>query len=286
MPGAQIIHPMTRAGASALGASAGLAATPGRAQTAPAAATAPPPGQSLPDPAAPSAASDPAADLPQLIATAGGRLEALLATGGPAIWAIFALSMITVALILWKIWRLFLAGAWSRRASARAVDLWAAGDAEAALALLDRRRGLRSRLARAAMRARLGLAEPAAREETTRQARRLLADQGSGLRALELIATIAPLLGLFGTVLGMIAAFRALQEAGSGADPALLAGGIWEALLTTAAGMAVAIPASAALTWFEAVLDALRQDMEDLAARIFVAPLPARRPGPAALAAR
>jgi biopolymer transport protein ExbB len=64
---------------------------------------------------------------------------------------------------------------------------------------------------------------------------------------LELISTIAPLLGLLGTVLGMIAAFQALQESGSRADPAILAGGIWEALLTTAAGMAVAIPASITL---------------------------------------
>ncbi len=69
----------------------------------------------------------------------------------------------------------------------------------------------------------------------------------------------------------MISAFQALQEAGSRADPAMLAGGIWEALLTTAAGMAVAIPASAALTWFESVIDAIRQDLEDLAARIFIA---------------
>ncbi|WP_010140285.1 MotA/TolQ/ExbB proton channel family protein, partial [Oceanicola sp. S124] len=69
-------------------------------------------------------------------------------------------------------------------------------------------------------------------------------------------------------------AFQALQEAGSNADPSMLAGGIWEALLTTAAGMAVAIPASAALTWFEAVLDNLRTDLEDLSARIFVADLP------------
>ena len=82
---------------------------------------------------------------------------------------------------------------------------------------------------------------------------------------------MAPLLGLLGTVLGMIAAFQALQEAGNRADPAMLAGGIWEALLTTAAGMAVAIPASAALTWCEAVIDSIRTDMEDLAARIFVA---------------
>ena len=90
---------------------------------------------------------------------------------------------------------------------------------------------------------------------------------------LELIATIAPLLGLLGTVLGMIAAFQALQAAGSRADPAILAGGIWEALLTTAAGMAVAIPASMALTWFESVVDRLRLEMEDFATRIFLRPV-------------
>jgi biopolymer transport protein ExbB len=120
----------------------------------------------------------------------------------------------------------------------------------------------------------LDLPDEAAREETGRVAKRLLGQAAGGLRALELIATIAPLLGLLGTVLGMISAFQALQQAGSKADPSLLAGGIWEALLTTAAGMAVAIPASAALTWFEAVIDALRQDLEDLSARIFIAPLP------------
>jgi biopolymer transport protein ExbB len=52
----------------------------------------------------------------------------------------------------------------------------------------------------------------------------------------------------------------------------VLAGGIWEALLTTAAGMAVAIPASAALTWFESVADHVQADIEDAATRIFTAP--------------
>ena len=70
-----------------------------------------------------------------------------------------------------------------------------------------------------------------------------------------------------------MAAFQALQSAGSRADPATLAGGIWEALLTTAAGMAVAIPAAMALTWFESVLDRLRLEMEDAATRIFLRPL-------------
>lgn len=199
------------------------------------------------------------------------RAEKFLVDGGPTIWAITALSVVTVALILWKTWRFFMAGAWSRRASRRAVTIWESGRHAEALALVSRRRGLRSRVTTAAMQAVMTLPESSAREETARVAKGLLARQGSGLRALELIATIAPLLGLLGTVLGMISAFQALQEAGSRADPAMLAGGIWEALLTTAAGMAVAIPASAALTWFESVIDAIRQDLEDLAARIFIA---------------
>ncbi|WP_261398346.1 MotA/TolQ/ExbB proton channel family protein [Maritimibacter alkaliphilus] len=211
-------------------------------------------------------------DDPQAAVTeAAGRAQSFLVDGGPSIWAIAALSVITVALILWKIWRFFIAGAWSRRASRKAVEYWEAGQTRQAYQMVAKRRGLRSRLTAATMRASLDLPEDSAREEASRVAKRLLGAAGTGLRPLELIATIAPLLGLLGTVLGMISAFQALQEAGNNADPAMLAGGIWEALLTTAAGMAVAIPASAALTWFEAVIDSVRQDMEDLAARIFIA---------------
>ena len=213
----------------------------------------------------------PGAAVAQAEANAVAPLRSFLQSGGPAIWAIAALAVITLALILWKIWRFLLLGVWSRRASARAVALLEAGDRPGALALVAPRRGLRSRFATATLTAARDLPETAAREEATRHAREGLGQAGTGLRALELISTIAPLLGLLGTVLGMIAAFQTLQEAGSRADPALLAGGIWEALLTTAAGMAVAIPASVALTWFEAVIDRVRQDMESLAARIFVA---------------
>lgn len=85
-----------------------------------------------------------------------------------------------------------------------------------------------------------------------------------GLRVLDLIAQIAPLLGLFGTVLGMIEAFQALQDAGSDVDPAALAGGIWVALMTTAAGLVVAIPTSVALGWFEGRINAERTDAEHL----------------------
>lgn len=208
-----------------------------------------------------------------------GLLE-FLGRGGPALWLIAALSVVTLALILWKVWRFLHTGAWAGQATRRALGDWCRGDREAALNLLAGRRGLRARLAAAAMRNRADrrLDDAAAREETAREAKQILHEARSGLRALELIATIAPLIGLLGTVLGMIEAFQALQDSGNQADPAVLAGGIWEALLTTAAGMAVAIPASMALTWFETVMDNVQADMEDAATRIFTTPAPAADP--------
>ncbi|SFP82428.1 MotA/TolQ/ExbB proton channel family protein [Tranquillimonas alkanivorans] len=209
---------------------------------------------------------------PGLVQEIEAALE-FLRFGGPAIWAIAALSVLTVALILWKIWRLLILGAWTGgRRVRRAVRLWAAGEEDQALALIGHRRTVRARVVRSAMAALRDreLTRAGAEAEAERVARLALASARSGLRPLELIATIAPLLGLLGTVLGMIAAFQALQEAGARADPATLAGGIWEALLTTAAGMAVAIPASAALTWFEAVADRLRIEIEDVTTQVFL----------------
>jgi biopolymer transport protein ExbB len=71
----------------------------------------------------------------------------------------------------------------------------------------------------------------------TKQIRRI----EKGLSWLGLIATIAPLLGLTGTVTGMIQAFTVISQSTS-VNPSMLAGGIWEALITTAAGLFIAIP--------------------------------------------
>lgn len=201
-------------------------------------------------------------------------LPRFLLDGGPVIWAIALLSVITLAIILWKAWRLAHAGAWRKGRARDAVAAFERGDHAAVEAILARRGGPRCTVVRAAIAGRADKPDALAREDTLRVARNELAEAATGLRALELIATIAPLLGLLGTVLGMIAAFQALQESGARADPSQLAGGIWEALLTTAAGMAVAIPASAALTWFEAVIDRMRRDIEDAVTRIFVARAP------------
>ena len=62
----------------------------------------------------------------------------------------------------------------------------------------------------------------------------------------------------------MITAFSKLEESGSRVDPAILAGGIWEALLTTAFGLIVAIPALAAFYWLDGRVDNVREDMRHL----------------------
>lgn len=188
--------------------------------------------------------------------------------GGPALWVIAGLSVVTLGLILWKLWRLSLLGAWRSDASEKAVRLWQKGQRDAALATVHHRTAIRARVVLAAMQASMALPPDDARDETARVARGALMETGSGARALDLIATIAPLVGLLGTVLGMIEAFQALQDSGARADPAALAGGIWEALLTTASGMAVAIPASMALSWFDSMNDRLAHDFDDLATRV------------------
>lgn len=75
------------------------------------------------------------------------------------------------------------------------------------------------------------------------------------IQALATIGNIAPLLGLLGTVIGMIKAFVVIQEMGGKVNAAVLAGGIWEAMLTTAFGLAVALPTMVAHSYLVARID-------------------------------
>jgi len=118
-----------------------------------------------------------------------------------------------------------------------------------------------------------------------------------GLVILATIANVAPLMGFLGTVAGMILAFDAIARAGN-VDPALVAGGIKVALLTTAAGLIIAVPVNIGYNYFVTRIDTLILDMEQGAQRILsmawdfekdgslkvveekrvIEPLPARRP--------
>lgn len=75
------------------------------------------------------------------------------------------------------------------------------------------------------------------------------------LQALATIGSMAPLLGLLGTVLGMIKAFMVIQQMGGKVNAAVLAGGIWEAMLTTALGLAVALPTMVAHSYLVSKVD-------------------------------
>ncbi len=86
----------------------------------------------------------------------------------------------------------------------------------------------------------------------------------SFLSVLEIIAQVSPLLGLLGTILGMIASFNELEIGGSNIDPSILAGGIWTALLTTAIGLIVAIPALVAFHFFEKKIFSIKDKINNL----------------------
>lgn len=87
------------------------------------------------------------------------------------------------------------------------------------------------------------------------------------LNLLGTIGNVAPLLGLLGTVLGIIQSFLAVNAGGT-TDPALLAGGISQALITTAAGMLVAIPALVAYRYYQRKVLDLAVEMEEQASRL------------------
>lgn len=89
----------------------------------------------------------------------------------------------------------------------------------------------------------------------------------SGLVVLATLTNIAPLLGFLGTVIGMIIAFQAIEVAGE-VEATLVAGGIKVALLTTAAGLAIAIPVSIAHNYFVSRIDSLVIDMEESAQKM------------------
>jgi biopolymer transport protein ExbB len=213
------------------------------------------------------------------IAGDGGSLSQALAlyeAGGPVVAVLAAMSVIGLAIVLLKLWQFISLRIGNRGFVEPALRHWRQGEADQALAVLESSRNPIAQVMVTAVRGRLrpSLTESGLREEVTRQAVGHLESLRSHLRGLEVIANLAPLLGLLGTVLGMIEAFQQLQSAGTQADPSVLSGGIWEALLTTAVGLIVAIPAVIALNWLERVIDRFRHRLEDAVTQVFTTAVP------------
>jgi len=197
----------------------------------------------------------------------------LLDLGGPVVAILFALSVVIVALTLFKIWQFHAMRIGSHARAERALSGWLSrGDASVAVSLdadvNPAARVLAHSIAGVGNAGGDAQRLRAVHEDVERIGANLVADMRRYLRVFEMTAQLAPLLGLFGTVVGMIAAFRSLQEAGAQVDPSDLAGGIWVALLTTAAGLMVAMPASLLLSWFESRISREQRAMEDMAVSV------------------
>ncbi|MGJ8544182.1 MAG: MotA/TolQ/ExbB proton channel family protein [Sulfitobacter sp.] len=175
--------------------------------------------------------------------------------GGPVVALLIVVAVLTLAVVLYKLWQFLAAGVGRHRALRQAIAAWDAGDRAGARAALDRSTSYLAPVVEMALSA---PPEPETLGRLTAEAETRFARLERGLRFLDSVAQLAPLLGLFGTVLGMIEAFQSLQQAGAQVDPTILAGGIWVALLTTAVGLAVAMPTAVVLSWFESRMDAER----------------------------
>ncbi len=189
-------------------------------------------------------------------------LEALarfVALGGPVVVALLLLSVVGAAAIIYKLLQL-------RRYGTRYFQKLAMQVARspAEVATEDE---ITELLAFALAERESGRPGDALEAEVARRGNLLLSGLSRYLRLVELIAYISPLLGLLGTVLGMIDAFRGLEVDVNQADAGVLAGGIWEALLTTAVGLGVAIPMTAAHALLEGRVQRIGEQLQDLLER-------------------
>jgi len=236
------------------------------------------------DPTAEAAATDPAATVLGAAEPAAWHQHALdmLAAGGPVVALLVVMSVVAVTITLVKLWQFRAARIGDRGPAREAVALFRSGRHQEAIRLLRQSDGVLPAVLLRAITGRLrGLPEAMVREEIVRFGGDQLEILRGQLRTLELIASLAPLLGLLGTVMGMIEAFQQLEAAGNQVNPSILSGGIWEALLTTAVGLAVAIPVTTIHAWLERSVDRLAHDLDSTVTQVFTEDLGNRPLNPA-----
>lgn len=194
-----------------------------------------------------------------------------LGTGGPVIVLLAAISLLSLTVIGVKLAQLWSVTAGAARRQ-QAVALWQTADTQTALATLAQPVSPADRVLQGAMEElERGLGGALLTAELERRGNEEVLQMNSLLRLLELIAMVSPLLGLLGTVLGMIQSFQELELAQGAANASVLAGGIWQALLTTAAGLLVAIPAAIAAGLFSARIETAAQMIESTVGQLMLA---------------
>jgi len=197
------------------------------------------------------------------------QLMTLFADGGLMMYPLTLCSMVALGVILAKAYTLWAAHKGTDRVLNEVEEAALAGNVDAAIEICRDTPGPAGAVLLAGLRRiqtrRLAAGELEAAVSTTGTIE--LGFLERGLVILATIANVAPLMGFLGTVAGMILAFAAIEEAGD-VDPTLVAGGIKVALLTTAAGLLIAVPVNIAYNFFVTRIDKLIVDMERGAQKI------------------
>ncbi len=183
-----------------------------------------------------------------------------LAQGGPLVWPILFCSVLGLAIFLNRLYFLFRLRREEESALLRLKEALSRGEG---LSSFAQGQGPLAQMIREILP--VCCADRALVETLLdRIIEREIARAARYLDHLATLASIAPLMGLLGTVTGLIKAFMVIEEAGGKVDATMLAGGIWEAMLTTAVGLSVALPLIVAHRFLLSRIDAYEEDLERL----------------------
>lgn len=196
------------------------------------------------------------------------ELLTLFKDGGFMMYPLVLCSLIAFGVMLAKAWTLSIAHRDSKKLLQEIEELGVGGRLEDAIQTAEETRGPVAAILLAGLR-RLRDRVAGARSDG-KDVQKAISTTGvieldfleRGLPVLATIANVAPMLGFLGTVIGMILAFDAIEAAGQ-VEPALVAGGIKVALITTAAGLTIAIPVNIGYNFFVTRIDRLILDMEE-----------------------
>lgn len=193
----------------------------------------------------------------------------LVELGGPVVAVQLVISVLGLAMVFYKVLQFSTLRQSSFDALAKAIDLWSGGDTEAAGKLLDKSRSKLAPHVKFGLVRRRDSDRELLRDELARRGMNFLRPYGSLLRSLELVYYLSPVLGLLGTVLGMIKAFRSLAAvAGTEKGSSALATGIWEALVCTAVGLVIAILFTALHAMLQTRLERVSEETSDVLTRV------------------
>ncbi|MDH3637506.1 MAG: MotA/TolQ/ExbB proton channel family protein [Gammaproteobacteria bacterium] len=187
----------------------------------------------------------------------------LFKTGGLLMWPILLCSVVAVSIICERFWALNRKSVSPANLTAQVQQMVERNEIDSAKIELIRASSPLGRILAAGL-INLGNEREIMKDAIEEAGRHVVHDLERYLNSLGTIAAITPLLGLLGTVIGMIKVFSAITVFGVG-DPTVLAGGISEALITTATGLSVGIPSLMFYRYFRGRVNGLTVDMEEQA---------------------